>query len=277
MISKRVHSLLTSKSYLSSTRLTLFRRPANARTCQCCGSNCRRSFSSKENSALAFQSLLKERRTGTVLKHSSSLESRQEEQQEIAQALERAVACAQMAPNHRLTEAFSFRQIMHSSQSANAISEIVYQVVANARSIPVAKQKREKWSEATAFLVSLVHDNQKSQLDANPDDEYVPLPYSPPETERQLEDYAAASAAIQNVMLSLHAEGIGTKWSTSPVIHTPAFRKLVQADPTDRVAGFIMVGGVDSTSFGSERERHITNARRRRRRSLVGDFLIELP
>lgn len=89
--------------------------------------------------------------------------------------------------------------------------------------------------------------------------------------------YASASAAIQNLMLSLHAEGIGTKWATGPVIATPAFRDLVQAETTDRVAGLIMVGGMNSTVFQSDREQAMTKSRRHRRRGLDGDLLIELP
>ena len=56
---------------------------------------------------------------------------------------------------------------------------------------------------------------------------YDPLPYAPPATERALEDYAAACAATQNVLLSLHAEGLATKWATGSVVKTPAFRALV--------------------------------------------------
>ena len=86
--------------------------------------------------------------------------------------------------------------------------------------------------------------------------------------------YAAASAAVQNILLSLHAEGIGSKWATGPVIRTPAFRELVQALPTDRIVALIMVGG--DTKFESEREAQITAVRRRRRRSIHGDLLIDL-
>jgi hypothetical protein len=89
--------------------------------------------------------------------------------------------------------------------------------------------------------------------------------------------YAAACAAVQNVLLSLHAEGIGSKWATGPVVRTPAFRQLVQAAPTDRVAALIMVGGMESTHFCSDRERDRTTARRHRRRSIDGDLLVDLP
>ena len=77
-------------------------------------------------------------------------------------------------------------------------------------------------------------------------------------------------------MLSLHSEGIGSKWATGPVIQTKAFRELIKADPTDRIAGLIMVGGTDSTQFQNEREEMITKSRRHRRRSLHGDMLQDL-
>ena len=79
---------------------------------------------------------------------------------------------------------------------------------------------------------------------------------------------------MQNVLLSLHAEGIGSKWATGPVIHTPAFRELVHAQPSDRVAALIMVGG--STEFVSDRDEKMTSVRRHRRRSLHGDLLQDL-
>lgn len=79
------------------------------------------------------------------------------------------------------------------------------------------------------------------------------------------------------MLLSLHAEGIGSKWATGPVIRTQAFRDLVQAEPTDRVAALIMIGGKNSTQFSSERERQITKVRRNRRRTIEGDLLTDLP
>ena len=77
--------------------------------------------------------------------------------------------------------------------------------------------------------------------------------------------------------MSLHADGIGSKWATGPVICTPAFRKLVHANPTDRIGGLIMVGGINSTSFLTDKEEKITTIRRHRKRSLEGDVLIDLP
>jgi hypothetical protein len=145
--------------------------------------------------ALSLQSILKARRTATGLTH--ALGNRQEEQQKLIQALHRAVVCAQMAPNHKRTEPFSFRQILHSSQSAQSVAEIAYQVAANTRSIPVAERKRQKWSEIPAFLVTLVHENQSAPIRDHAE-AYQALPYSPPETERQLED-VSINHCISNI------------------------------------------------------------------------------
>ena len=78
-------------------------------------------------------------------------------------------------------------------------------------------------------------------------------------------------------MLSLHSENIATKWATGPVIKTAAFRNLVKAEPNDRVAALIMIGGLNSTKFETEPEEHLTEIRRHRQRVLDGDVLIDLP
>jgi hypothetical protein len=46
---------------------------------------------------------------------------------------------------------------------------------------------------------------------------YEPVPFVPLTTERMVEDYASACAATQNILLSLHAEQMATKW-VGPII-----------------------------------------------------------
>ncbi|KAL3928579.1 MAG: hypothetical protein SGBAC_012590 [Bacillariaceae sp.] len=245
--------------------------------------SCNRQLSSIESStadvAESMQSLIKSRRTGTSMVH--ALEDRKQEEELLVEAIHRAIQCAQMAPNHKRTEPFSFLQILHSSSTSEQVAEIAYQVAARTKSVPVARKKKEKWSQVPAYLVTLVHENQANTFSSLDTDSEPPhfeaLPYAPPETERQLEDYASASSAIQNVLLSLHSDGIATKWATGPVIATPAFRTLIQAKPTDRVAALIMLGGVNSTEFGSDKEEYLTTARRQRKRGVDGDLLRNLP
>ena len=78
------------------------------------------------------------------------------------------------------------------------------------------------------------------------------------------------------MLLSLHAEGIESKWATGPIVQTLAFRELVQAKPTDRVAALIMIDGTKTSYLPTNREREITNFRSSRRRSVEGDLLIDL-
>ena len=73
--------------------------------------------------------------------------------------------------------------------------------------------------------------NSKEQDDMNiTEDEYWyrPLPFRPIVSELEGANYAAACAATQNLLLSLHAEQMATKWVTGPILHTPAFYELLQ-------------------------------------------------
>lgn len=177
-----------------------------------------------------------------------------------------------------------------------------------------AEAKRIKWSQIPAFLVTLVssssnhqndtssshiftenstsepwmdHDNDES--DANgplsidrigQEDVYEALPYQPPASERELEDYAAACAATQNVLLSLHSEQLATKWATGLVIRTAAFRQLVEARESDRVVALIMIGQpATSNTASSSSSLSLSNHRsgqRRFRRELYGDVLVDI-
>lgn len=136
--------------------------------------------------AFKFQSILMDRRTSTNLTVSSS------SQNELCQALDRAVACAQMAPNHKRTEPFSFLRFMAGSEAAKKLARIAYEVSLREKgSVPNAESKQRKWLRISGFLVALVHENQgeaKINHASSDQDEYDLLPYLAPETERQLED-----------------------------------------------------------------------------------------
>jgi hypothetical protein len=139
--------------------------------------------------AASFQSFLQSRRTAT------RLQSEEEEEQQrkiLIPALNRAVQCAQMAPNHKRTEPFSFRRFVAGSEAARQLADISYEVtLRKTESHPNAESKRQKWLQIPAFLVTLVHGNQAGIDDiesSSDNDPYQALPYTPPETEKQLED-----------------------------------------------------------------------------------------
>jgi nitroreductase len=60
------------------------------------------------------------------------------------------------------------------------------------------------------------------------------------------EESLAVGAGIQNLMLALHARGIGSLWTSGPVVEAPEVRELVGwTQPNDRVVGLVYVGHAD--------------------------------
>ena len=202
-----------------------------------------------------FQNLLQTRRTRGRLEPLAILPPLYESQQDFfVAALDRAVKCGYQAPNHKRTEPFVFKRMISPSKTTQRLAEISYHVNLRKQlskegmdletATVLAENKQAKWSKIPAFLVTTVREESyQYDPDAENLDEYSELPYKAPATELELENYAAASAAVQNVLLSLHSEKIATKWATGPVIKTPAFRELIEADPRDRVVALVMVGG----------------------------------
>jgi len=57
------------------------------------------------------------------------------------------------------------------------------------------------------------------------------------------EDYAAVACAIQNLTLSLHSEGVASKWTTGAVTRDPRTYDLAEVDfDTERIEGFLWAG-----------------------------------
>jgi len=56
------------------------------------------------------------------------------------------------------------------------------------------------------------------------------------------EDFAAAAAAVQNVLLAAHALGLGAIWRTGGMVLAPAIREHLGFGPTDRIVGIVYLG-----------------------------------
>jgi len=65
---------------------------------------------------------------------------------------------------------------------------------------------------------------------------------------RAREDYAACCCAVQNLCLSLHGDGVGTKWTTGPVNFDSRFHRAAGNLPSDEsVVGTIWFGKASKT------------------------------
>ncbi len=64
-----------------------------------------------------------------------------------------------------------------------------------------------------------------------------------PDQKIRLEDYAACACAIQNLSLSLVADGVGSKWSTGKITTDKKTYRIVGINPQrEEIIGFIWVG-----------------------------------
>ena len=68
---------------------------------------------------------------------------------------------------------------------------------------------------------------------------------------QRLEDYAACACAIQNLSLSLVADGVGSKWSTGKITSEPNTYQIAEIDPSEeKIIGFILIGyGTEPSSI----------------------------
>lgn len=62
----------------------------------------------------------------------------------------------------------------------------------------------------------------------------------------ELENYAAVSAACQNILLAAHALGLGAVWRTGAWVHDVKVKEFLGFAEDQHIAGFLYVGYPDS-------------------------------
>jgi nitroreductase len=76
---------------------------------------------------------------------------------------------------------------------------------------------------------------------------------SPMQDKSQTEEIAAVHAAIQNMLLTAHALGLGAVWRTGEPAYHPKMRKALGLNEEEHIAGFIYVGYPDMAAPKSKR------------------------
>ncbi len=141
--------------------------------------------------------------------------------------LERLLAAAVRAPNHKLTEPWSFAVLSGAGAARFAELKRAHRATRFPDpSAPEAARSIEKtWREAAgtpAFVVVMC---------AVSDDAV-----------RREEDYASAMMAAQNLMIAATAEGLGTYVRTGGIMNDPAVGDLVRLPDGHRIVAVISVG-----------------------------------
>ena len=132
-----------------------------------------------------------------------------------------AIEAATWAPNHHVTEPWRFYLL--GEQTVERCLDLCHSLVAAKKGADAAGFKRRSWSEKPGWLV-------------------VTCRRSADELQQQ-EDYAACSAAVQNLMLYFWKAGVGSKWTTGDITRDPRFFDIVSIDDAaEFVVGLIWYG-----------------------------------
>lgn len=137
--------------------------------------------------------------------------------------VQRALELAQLAPNHRLTLPWRFMLLGRETRRALV-----------PRAVELASLKQAITDEIAIRI--------EARLTTPPLAIAVACLESP-DALRQQEDLAAVACAIQNLCLSLHADGLGSKWGSGAITRDAATYAALGIDPAElRLLGFIWVG-----------------------------------
>ena len=132
-----------------------------------------------------------------------------------------AIETATWAPNHHVTEPWNFYLL--GKKSIDSCLSLVRDIVTEKKDAKTGEFKAKSWSEKPGWLV----------VTCRRSDDPI----------RQQEDYAACSAATQNILLYLWKAGVGSKWTTGDITRDARFFDILGISADEEfVVGLIWYG-----------------------------------
>jgi nitroreductase len=132
-----------------------------------------------------------------------------------------AIETAVWAPNHHVTEPWKYYLL--GQETIGRCIDLVRDIVTEKKDARAGEFKAKSWSEKPGWLVVTCSRSA--------------------DVLRQQEDYAACSAAVQNLMLFLWRAGVGSKWTTGDITLDPRFFDIIGIDAEEEmVVGLIWYG-----------------------------------
>ena len=132
-----------------------------------------------------------------------------------------AIRIACWAPNHHLTQPWRFYLL--GQETITSICELNREIMKDTNETDIVDEKFKRWQNIPGWIIVTC---QKSKDDTT-----------------YQEDYAACCCAIQNLMLFLWSNEIGTKWSTGKVIRDDRCYDIAWIDrKSEQIVGLIWYG-----------------------------------
>ncbi|MGB3684113.1 MAG: nitroreductase [Rubrobacteraceae bacterium] len=146
--------------------------------------------------------------------------------------LERVLESAVHAPNHKITEPWRFHVFTGKGRGefARARAELAGILAEEEGEEPDLVAGRVSRERKKAFrapvVIAVVSRAGRDEVET-------------------LENYAACSAAVQNMQLTAHSLGLASIWRTGPVAYHPFMRRFFGLYDGDRIVAYLYVGYPD--------------------------------
>ena len=143
------------------------------------------------------------------------------------QLIERLLHAAVQAPNHYRVRPWRF--VVLTGDSRKALGEVMAQSLCKSNpALPEAAMDLERAKPLRAPVLIAVGVDK-------PADARV----------LHIENICAAAAAVENLLLAAHAEGLGAMWRTGPAARDPQVKKFLGFAPDQDVIAFVYIGYPD--------------------------------
>ena len=145
------------------------------------------------------------------------------------EAIDRMLATAVWAPNHRVTEPWRFFLMEKDSPLRKRIAQVAYEGTAKD---PENQRRAEKYygdilsPAVLMFVYSVPGDNE----------------------EVTRENYASTVCAMHNIALAGHAEGLSVTWETGRISRVAGIQEALGAGPDWSVVAMVSIGYPDEVS-----------------------------
>lgn len=144
--------------------------------------------------------------------------------------INRAIVSAIHAPNHRRTEPWRFYLL--GPRTIRQVCELNAKLVADKKGEKAGERKLERWLQMPGWIVVTCRSDFGEK-----DVQSMDIPSG-----LAREDYAACCCAVQNLCLSLHNAGLGTKWNTGNVNFDARFHDILGLEEGEYSVGIIWFG-----------------------------------
>lgn len=150
------------------------------------------------------------------------------EEKPPAQAIEQILEAARWAPNHHKTEPWHFYIL--SGEGRDKLGEVYGKINLEKLTDPSSEQQEQAWQSglkkarrAPVVIVNVVEPAEGEKIE-------------------KVEEIAAFSCAVQNLLLTAHALGLAAKWRTGKANFHEEMRKAFGVSEGGLVLGMIYVG-----------------------------------